>query len=821
MADGPFSGVLVLDLSRVLAGPFCTMMLAELGARVIKVETPDGGDDSRRFEPFFEGQSAYFASLNRGKESIALDLKNDGDRAVFLQLVRRADVLVENFRPGTMERLGFSYEPLRAINPRLIYAAVSGFGQTGPWGRKPAYDLIAQALGGMMSVTGRPGDPPTKAGTSIGDLTGGLFLLAGIAAALYDREKTGLGRQVDVALFDGQLAILESAIMRYAATGQVPGPMGNRHPSITPFEPFAAADRLLVLAAGNDVLFGRLCQALGRPELAVDPRFVDNRQRTHHAEELKIALEQVLCTAPAAHWIDVLEAAGVPCSFDPERRGGSRSSANAGPQHGRPRRRAAHGRQPHQAQRLRGPADAPAGPRTERRRRTHSPRIGRRGKSMKEPISAADVPGGRRAVIEAVIASTVGTTIEWYDFFLYGVMAALVFPRLFFPSVDPFVGQILSFATYTTGFVARPLGGALFGYLGDRVGRKSTLVATLLLMGVSTMSIGFLPTADRLGVAAPFLLTFLRFVQGIGVGGEWGGAVLLALEYGHRGKRGFYASWPQAGVPLGLLTSAGVVALFQDRLAPEHFLAWGWRVPFFLSGLLIVVGLLIRMRILETPLFQQLQQTQQVSRAPVAETLRRHWREVLLAAGSRLSENSCFYLFSTYVLAYGKDILHVEERQILLAINVAAAIEFFTIPLWGILSDYWSRKGMFLVGSLVLIGFAGPYYYLLNTRQPAAILTAVIVSLAVGHAMLYSVQASLIPELFGTRLRYTGASLGYQLAAPVAGGTAPLVAATLAHHFSGRSWPLAAYLMGLGVVSLICVHFLAETSRKDLAADGD
>ena len=315
MADGPLSGLLVVDLTRVLAGPFCTMMLAELGARVIKIEHPDGGDDSRRFEPFFQGQSAYFASLNRGKESIALDLKDDGDRAVLLQLVRRADVLVENFRPGTMARLGLGYEKLREENPRLILASVSGFGQTGPWQHKPAYDLIVQALSGMMSVTGQPGDPPTKAGTSIADITGGLFLLTGIAAALYHREKTGAGRQVDVAMFDGQLAILESAVMRYAASGQVPGPMGNRHPSITPFEPFETADRPLIIAAGNDALFARLCQAVGRPHLAADPRFATNSERTRHADELKDALESVLKQAPALHWIDLLEAAGVPCSL--------------------------------------------------------------------------------------------------------------------------------------------------------------------------------------------------------------------------------------------------------------------------------------------------------------------------------------------------------------------------------------------------------------------------------------------------------------------------------------------------------------------------
>ncbi len=439
-------------------------------------------------------------------------------------------------------------------------------------------------------------------------------------------------------------------------------------------------------------------------------------------------------------------------------------------------------------------------------------------RDLMKPATIADVPVSRRALIEAVIASTVGTTIEWYDFFLYGVMAALVFPALFFPQLDPFTGQILSFLTFAAGFVARPLGGAVFGYLGDRVGRKSTLVATLLLMGLSTAAIGLLPTAATIGIAAPFLLTMLRLLQGIGVGGEWGGAVLLALEYSHRGRRGFYASWPQAGVPLGLLTSAGVVALFEGWLAPADFLAWGWRVPFLLSSLLIGIGLLIRVRILETPLFRHLQATRQIAAAPLTETLRHHWRDVLLAAGSRVSENSCFYLFSTYVLAYGQDVLRVEPQQILGAVNLAAAVEIVAIPLWGLLSDHWSRKGMYVLGNLILIGFALPYYWLLGTRQPAAIVAAVVLSLAGGHAMLYSVQASLIPELFGTRLRYTGASIGYQLAAPIAGGSSPLIAAWLAHRFPGQSWLLALYIMGICAFSIVCVHFLAETSRKDLTA---
>jgi MFS family permease len=295
--------------------------------------------------------------------------------------------------------------------------------------------------------------------------------------------------------------------------------------------------------------------------------------------------------------------------------------------------------------------------------------------------------------------------------------------------------------------------------------------------------------------------------------------VLLALESGHRGRRGFYASWPQAGVPLGLLTSTATFALFQGAMSEEAFLAWGWRMPFYLSGVLIVVGLVIRARVLETPLFTELRRANQLAHAPVGEAVRRYWPQILLAAGARVTENACFYLFSAYVLAYGKDELGLDTRLLLLAVNVAAAVEFFTIPLFGILSDHWSRKGSYVLGCLFLIVFALPYFALLQTRQPAWVVTAVVLSLAVGHAMLYSVQASLIPELFGTRLRYTGASLGYQLAAPFAGGLAPLVATSLAHYFPGQFWPLAQYIIAMSVLSLVCVVCLAETSRKDLRAD--
>jgi MHS family shikimate/dehydroshikimate transporter-like MFS transporter len=432
------------------------------------------------------------------------------------------------------------------------------------------------------------------------------------------------------------------------------------------------------------------------------------------------------------------------------------------------------------------------------------------------PPTAVQSRREQRALVEAVIAGTIGTTIEWYDFFLYGIAAVEVFRPLFFPELAPFAGNIAALSTFTIGFIARPIGGLVFGYLGDRVGRKSTLVATLLLMGLSTLFVGFVPTYAEIGLAAPIVLTVLRIIQGIGVGGEWGGAVLLALEYAHRGKRGFFASWPQAGVPLGLLTSSGVVALLQANMTEKAFLDWGWRVPFYLSGLLIILGLFIRIRILETPLFAELKEKNQLARAPVREAIRRHWREILLASGIRITEQSCFYLFSIYILKYAETVLTVEGGLILWVVNVAAGIEFFTIPLFGLLSDRLSRKGVYVIGCLFLTFFAWPYYALLWTRSSAWIAFAVIVSLAIGHALVYSVQASLIPELFGTRLRYTGASLSYQLASVVAGGPAPLIAASLVKAFPQQYWPLVVYMVLISIISLVCVQRLAETSRQDI-----
>ncbi|MBV9861075.1 MAG: CoA transferase [Alphaproteobacteria bacterium] len=310
---GPLSGITIVDLSRILAGPYCTLLLAELGARVIKVETPGSGDDARQYGPFRNGKSTYFASVNRGKESIVLDLKAANDRDVFDRLLDRADALVENFRPGTMEKLGYGWEALHPRYPRLVYAAASGFGHTGPYSHYPAYDMVVQGLGGIMSITGHPGMPLTRIGTSIGDLAGGLFTAIALNAALLHRERTGEATKVDVALFDCQLALLENAIMRYTTTGEIPGPMGARHPSITPFEAFHTSDGDIIIAAGNDGLFVKFAHALGRPDLADNPLFKTNTLRNQHNEALRAEIEGVLRGDSTEHWIALLEKAGIPC----------------------------------------------------------------------------------------------------------------------------------------------------------------------------------------------------------------------------------------------------------------------------------------------------------------------------------------------------------------------------------------------------------------------------------------------------------------------------------------------------------------------------
>ncbi|MHC4402237.1 MAG: MFS transporter [Planctomycetota bacterium] len=414
------------------------------------------------------------------------------------------------------------------------------------------------------------------------------------------------------------------------------------------------------------------------------------------------------------------------------------------------------------------------------------------------------------------MASFIGTTIEWYDFFLYGTAAATMFDRLFFPTLDPLAGTMAALATYSVGFFARPVGGVVFGHFGDRLGRKSMLVTTLMMMGVATFLIGLLPTYAQIGVAAPVLLVLLRFIQGLGVGGEWGGAVLMAVEHGHRGRRGLYASWVQAGVPAGLLLATAVFTLF-NLLPEESFLRWGWRVPFLLGIALLGVGLFIRLRVLESPLFAQLQDRSKAVRVPLLDVVRRYPRNILLAMGARFAENGCFYIFTVFLLTYATVELGLARTTILNGVLIASAVQFFVIPLFGILSDRVGRRPVYLGGAWALAVFAFPFFMLVDTGNTLMIWLAIIVALIV-HAAMYAPQAAFFSELFGTEVRYSGASIGYQLASPLAGGIAPLIAAALLQWSDGEPWPVSVYLIVLAAVTIVSVWLAAETYRVEIGA---
>jgi MFS family permease len=418
---------------------------------------------------------------------------------------------------------------------------------------------------------------------------------------------------------------------------------------------------------------------------------------------------------------------------------------------------------------------------------------------------------------KAVIASTVGTAIEWYDFFIYGTAAGLVFGKLFFPNQDPLSATLLSFTTYFVGFAARPVGAAIFGHYGDRIGREATLIATLLFMGLATFAIAFVPTYESIGIWGAVLLTVLRALQGIGVGGEWGGSVLLAMEWSRtHNQRGLVAAWPQFGVPCGLLLSTLAVITFSSW-SGDQFLVWGWRIPFALSIILVGIGLWIRLGILETPVFQKLLDTNKIEKAPIAEVIRTQPKQIILSALLRLSEQAPFYIFTAFVFAYTVGTLKMDRGFILTAVCVAACVSFFTIPIAGHISDKIGRKNMYLIGVVAMGVFGFVYFGMVDSATPALVFVAIVLSL-IPHDMQYGPQAALIAESFTPRLRYSGASLGYQLASLIAGGPAPLIATALfaAYH---TGYAIAGYIAVLSIVSFVAASLMPDYTGKDISAE--
>ena len=417
----------------------------------------------------------------------------------------------------------------------------------------------------------------------------------------------------------------------------------------------------------------------------------------------------------------------------------------------------------------------------------------------------------------AVIASTIGTAIEWYDFFLYSTVTGLVFAKLFFPHSDPWVGTLEAFAIYAVGFLARPVGAAIFGHYGDRIGRKSTLIATLLLMGLATFAVALVPTYASIGVWGAVILTVLRFIQGVGVGGEWGGSVLMSMEWARNNhSRGLVASWPQFGVPCGLFL-ANLAVLAFSHMSGEQFLSWGWRIPFALSIVLVGVGLYIRLGILETPVFSKLIAERKIERAPMLAVIKEHPKEILLSALARMAEQAPFYIFTAFIFSYGTETLHVSRNFLLGAVLAASLLSFVSIPFFGHLSDHIGRKNMYMIGAAVTGVFGFIYFAMLNTGSEVVIFLAVILSL-VPHDMLYGPQAALIAESFTGRLRYSGSSLGYQLASIIAGGPAPLIAAWLFGTYQS-SYAIAIYIAICAVITLVATALMTDYTGKDISGE--
>jgi MFS family permease len=430
------------------------------------------------------------------------------------------------------------------------------------------------------------------------------------------------------------------------------------------------------------------------------------------------------------------------------------------------------------------------------------------------PLSETD---HRAQLRRAVIASTVGTTIEWYDFLLYSTVTGLVFGKLFFPKSDPLVGVLEAFAVYTVGFIARPIGAMIFGHYGDRIGRKGALIATLLLTGLATFAVGFVPTYETIGIWGAVILTLIRFIQGVGVGGEWGGSVLLSMEWARtNAHRGFITSWPQLGGPAGLLL-ANIAVLVFSRISGDQFLVWGWRIPFMLSIVMVAIGLYIRLGILETPAFRRLVAENRIERVPVAEVLKRQPRSIILTALARMAEQAPAYIYLAFVFAYGTQVLHTPRDFLLTSLIAAGIVSFVTIPLAGHLSDLIGRKRMYIIGAVATGIFGFIYFAMLNSTVPALIFLGIVLSF-VPHDLMYGPQAALIAECFTPRLRYSGASIGYQLSSIISGGPAPLIATALLAAY-GSGYVIAGYILFCAIVSIVSTAMLPDYTNRDISEE--
>lgn len=426
----------------------------------------------------------------------------------------------------------------------------------------------------------------------------------------------------------------------------------------------------------------------------------------------------------------------------------------------------------------------------------------------------------KKTTWRVLIASLVGSSIEWFDYFLYGTMAALVFNQLFFVNEDPTVGLLLAYASFALSFFIRPFGGIIFSHIGDKIGRKKTLVLTLSLMGAATFAMGILPTYQAIGVAAPIILITLRLIQGLGIGGEWGGALLLATEYAPPERRGFFGSIPQMGVTIGMVM--GTLALWIMSLLPEQqFMTWGWRVPFILSALLVIFGLWIRKGIDETPEFKKVKEKGEIPKLPIVETLRYYWKEVLITIGAKVVETAPFYIFSTFIVSYGTSTLGFSRSAVLGAVMVSTVITTILIPVMGSLSDRVGRKKMYIVGTVAMMAFAFPYFWMIHQGSVLMLVLATIIGLGIIWAPITAVLGTMFSEIFDAKVRYTGVSLGYQIGAAVAGGTAPLVATALLASFDNSYVPVALYIMFTAVVSLIAIFAVksrVEQKRTTIAS---